>query len=88
MGGNLSSTFVPDTSKVVLSPTDRTADFILVALWGGAIYAMAMIFSTCALVDRWRGPLDKHRTGPGSIMAALVMSTAWPVVLTYLMVSG
>ncbi|KAL7903074.1 hypothetical protein HDV63DRAFT_399955 [Trichoderma sp. SZMC 28014] len=29
MGNNLSSTFEPDLSKVVLSPTDRRADIIL-----------------------------------------------------------
>ncbi|GJN77082.1 hypothetical protein PLIIFM63780_000570 [Purpureocillium lilacinum] len=65
MGNNLSSTFVPDTSKVVLSVPDRNADIILGIVWLLALYACAIIFSTCALVDRWKGPADKIRVGAG-----------------------
>lgn len=88
MGANLSSTFVPDTSKVVLSPTDRFGDLLVVIIWGLVIYAIAMIFTTCALVDRWKGPADKIRVGGGSVLVALMLSTAWPVVMAYLVFSG
>ncbi|KND86988.1 hypothetical protein TOPH_08350 [Tolypocladium ophioglossoides CBS 100239] len=63
MGANLSSTLVPDTSKVVLSPTDRNADITLAVIWVLVLYGFAIIFSTCALVDRWKGPTDKIRVG-------------------------
>lgn len=87
MGNNLSSTFVPDTSKVVLSVPDRTADIVLLPLWGGAIYVMAMIWSTCALVDRWKGPRDAVRVGGPSVLGAMLLSVAWPVVMLYLLMS-
>ncbi|KAH7162247.1 hypothetical protein B0J13DRAFT_535475 [Dactylonectria estremocensis] len=88
MGGNLSSTFVPDTSGVVFSPEDRASALKLIVFWVSSLYACAMIFSTCALVDRWKGPYDKIHTGAGSVMAALLLSTAWPVVMAYLLMSG
>ncbi|PON29898.1 hypothetical protein TGAM01_v201264 [Trichoderma gamsii] len=51
MGNNLSSTFEPDLSKVVLSPTDRRADIILGVTWLVVIYMMVMIWTTRARVD-------------------------------------
>jgi hypothetical protein len=67
-----------------LSEIDRAGDILVLGLWGGVIYAIAMVWTTCALIDRWRGPYDKIRTGKGSVMAALVLSALWPVVLVYL----
>ncbi|PHH64737.1 hypothetical protein CDD81_3999 [Ophiocordyceps australis] len=84
MGNNLSSTFVPDTSKVVLSPQDATADIILAIIWVITLYICAMIFSTCTLIDRWKGPSDKIRVGGGGVFGALLLSTVWPVVMLYL----
>ncbi|KAH8126431.1 hypothetical protein LI328DRAFT_146027 [Trichoderma asperelloides] len=81
MGNNLSSTFEPDLSKVVLSPTDRRADMILGITWLIVIYLMVMIWTTCALVDRWKGPQDRIRVGGGRVFMALVMSAAWPAVV-------
>ncbi|KAG5661480.1 hypothetical protein HG530_003715 [Fusarium avenaceum] len=87
MGANLSSTFVPDLSGVVLSPEDRNADIHLAVFWAGSLYAIAMVFSTCALIDRWKGPYDRVRTTGGSVLGALLLSTAWPVVMAYLLFS-
>ncbi|POR37007.1 Uncharacterized protein TPAR_02797 [Tolypocladium paradoxum] len=70
MGGNLSSTFVPDTSGVVLSEADRDANITMVIIWLLVLYALAMIFSTCALIDRWKGPTDKIRVG-GTLRAEM-----------------
>lgn len=84
MGGNLSSTFKPDTSKDVLSPTDRHADIILGVTWLLVIYAIIMIWTTLALVDRWKGPQDRIRVGAGRVLMALVISAAWPAVVVYL----
>lgn len=89
MGNNLSSTFEPDLSKVVLSATDRRADIILGVTWLIVIYMMVMIWTTCALVDRWKGPQDRIHVGGGRVFMALVMSAAWPAVVVYLaMASG
>ncbi|KAF5718627.1 hypothetical protein FMUND_5208 [Fusarium mundagurra] len=87
MGNNLSSTFVPDTSKDILSPQDRHSDMFLGIFWASSLYGCAMIFSTCALIDRWKGPYDRVRMSLGSVMGALLLSTAWPVVMAYLMFS-
>lgn len=88
MGNNLSTFKVPDMSKVALSVPDRNADFILAGFWAGVLYVCAMIFSTCALIDRWRGPHDKIRTGPSAVLAAFILSVAWPVVMGYMLVSS
>ncbi|CAM1505182.1 Fc.00g108190.m01.CDS01 [Cosmosporella sp. VM-42] len=88
MGNNLSTFVVPDTSADVISPPDRANAIRLAVFWAGALYGCAMIFSTCALIDRWKGPYDRNRTGFGSVLAALLLSTAWPVVLAYLLVSA
>ena len=88
MGNNLSSTFVPDTSKDVLSVTDAAADITLIIIWGLVAYACAMIWTSCALIDRWKGPADKIRVGGPSVLAAVLLSAVWPVVLMYLLLSG
>lgn len=88
MGNNLSSTFVPDTSKVVLSAPDAFADILLVVIWGLVLYACAMIFTTCTLIDRWKGPTDKIRVGGGSVLVAIILSSMWPVVMAYLVFTG
>lgn len=87
MGNNLSSGFVFDTSKSVFSPEDRASGLRLIVFWVCSLYACAMIFSTCALVDRWKGPYDRIRMGVGSVLAAMLISTVWPVVMVYLMMS-
>lgn len=84
---NLYSTTVVDTSVDVIIPGDAHAELVLLILWLSSIYAMAMIWSTCALADRWRGPRGKNSVGLGGTLSAVLLSTAWPVVLVYLMVS-
>ena len=87
MGNNLSSTVRPDTSGVVLAPVDRDADIIVGAIWGASAYTVMVLWSTCTLIDRWRGPFDKYRTGLSNVFAALLLSLAWPAVLVYLNVN-
>lgn len=88
MGANLSSTFLPDTSKDVLSPQDAFADMLLMGFWLGSIYGIGWIFTTCALVDRWKGPMDRIRVGGGSVLGAVMISAVWPVVMLYLLMSA
>ncbi|KAF4511506.1 hypothetical protein G6O67_003294 [Ophiocordyceps sinensis] len=87
MGANLSSTFVPDTSKVVLSPSDQFSDILVGIIWALVLYTCAMIWSTCFLVDRWKGPTDKNHVGTASVVGAVLLSTAWPVVMLYFMMA-
>jgi hypothetical protein len=88
MGQNLSSKIVPDTSQDVISPGDAFNTRNMALLWLLAAYAIAMIWSTTLLVDRWRGPTGNRKLGFSSAVAAVVMSTAWPVVFVYLMFSS
>ncbi len=88
MGQNLSSTKVVDTSLDVISAGDARGELILLILWLSAAYGIAMIWSTILLVDRWRGPHGKSDTGLGSVLAAILLSTAWPLVFVYLLVSS
>ncbi|KAK0389035.1 hypothetical protein NLU13_2611 [Sarocladium strictum] len=83
MGVNLSTPFEPDLSGVTWSPEDRHACAVLAVIWSIVLYMCAMIFSTCTLIDRWRGPLDKNDTTLGNVLAALLCSAAWPAVLAY-----
>ncbi len=85
MGANLSSTKVVDTSKDIVGVGDAQNDMRLALLWLGAFYAMGMIGATLGLVDRWKGPRSERRVGFASVLAAMLLSTAWPLVMVYLL---
>jgi hypothetical protein len=88
MGQNLSSKIVVDTSPDVISPQDGFNTKQMFLLWAASFYAVAMIWSTTALVDRWRGPQGNRGVSFASVIAAIILSTAWPVVFLYLIMSG
>lgn len=88
MGGNLSKDYTPpDLSGVVFAPQDRDATIMLGITWAIVIYVLGMIFTTFTLIDRWRGPYDKYRTGGSSVLAAFAMSALWPMVMAYIIMS-
>ncbi|CAK7230678.1 hypothetical protein SBRCBS47491_007667 [Sporothrix bragantina] len=87
MGQHFSVIF-PDESKDVISPTDAHAELILAIAWGGTFYAIGMIFTTAQIIDRWRGPRDDNPTGFFALLAALLLSAAWPAVLVILAISS
>ncbi|CAK7244449.1 MAG: hypothetical protein STHCBS139747_005989 [Sporothrix thermara] len=87
MGQHFSVIF-PDTSKDVISPSDATAELFLALAWLCTFYGIGMIFTTTQIIDRWRGPRDDIPTGLASVLAALLLSAAWPVVLTILFFSS
>lgn len=64
-----------------VSPSDALADTILGVAWGGAFYLIGMIWTTLALIDRWRGPHGDGEIGLFSVVAALLLSVPWPVVI-------
>jgi len=91
MGANLSSLEWKNRDPVgngippdVVDKFDRYNDFVLLALWGGSLYIIAMIFTTCQLIDRWRGPRDEGSVNFFSVLGAFIMATLWPAVLVIL----
>ena len=87
MGQNLSSKVSVDTSPDVIGAGDAKNELILLIMWAGAIYGIAMIWSTVELCDRWRGPQGNRQLGFVSVLAALLLSAAWPVVFLYLLLT-
>lgn len=77
-----------NTLKDVIGAPDALNEKILLLLVIGAVWGMALIGSTCMLVDRWRGPRGVRKVGTSSVLAAIIMSTAWPLVFAYLIVAG
>ncbi|KAJ9144048.1 hypothetical protein NKR23_g6189 [Pleurostoma richardsiae] len=87
MGANLSSTQVVDTSKDVLHPSDVTAITILGIAWLCSAYGIGMIWTVMALIDRWRGPHGDRPISFATVVAALLLSAAWPLVLIALLMN-
>lgn len=71
-----------------MHPSDVTALIILAIMWGGAFYAMGMIYTVMALTERWRGPKGETSVGFASVLAAILLSTAWPAVLIIMLMSS
>ncbi|POS87425.1 hypothetical protein EPUL_001524, partial [Erysiphe pulchra] len=78
MGANLSSTEVVDLSEARLSPADRLSILYLFFFTASSLYAMGMILGTTQLVDHWRGPYGDRPVSAMGVMAAIILSTAWP----------
>lgn len=87
MGQYFSRQF-PDESLDVISKPDAFAEFFLAICWAGTFYAIAMIFTTVKIIDRWRGPRDDKPTGFFSVLGAFILSIMWPAVLVVLAISS
>lgn len=66
---------------MAVSPQDRLADWILGLIWLCVFYVMGMIWTSLALIDRWRGPHGDGKINFVSVLSALGLASAWPVVL-------
>ncbi|KAK0714030.1 hypothetical protein B0T26DRAFT_650713 [Lasiosphaeria miniovina] len=88
MGANLAIVQPFDTSKAVLSPTDRYAQIILGALWAGSLYGIGMIFCSTRLMSRWAGSHGEKEVGFVGFIAAFILSVAWPAILVYFAVEN
>lgn len=90
MGAFLSKDIVThvDTSADILAIQEVWNEQRLLMFIGGSVYAMMMIWSTTLLVDRWRGPNGDRPVRFASVLAGIIMSTAWPVVMIYLLLSN
>lgn len=64
-----------------VSPSDQTAEMILGIAWLGTFYVIGMIWTTLSLIDRWRGPHGDGNINFFSVVAALLLSAPWPVVI-------
>ncbi|CCC12768.1 hypothetical protein SMACR_07613 [Sordaria macrospora] len=85
MGQNLSlSEPFADTSGVVLSPADRTADIILGITWACSAYGIGVIFAAVKLLERWAGEHGERGANLVSVVGAFLCGSAWPLVLVYL----
>lgn len=76
-----------DTSVDRIVAGNRSAELVLLILWAGAFWVMAMIWFTAALADRWRGPHGTSKVGFAGVIGALLCSAAWPLVAVYLVTS-
>lgn len=88
MGNNLSTVNDIDKSGIVFSDFDRDATIIMGITWGIVTYVLGMIWTTFSLIDRWRGPYDKFRTGGSSVLAAFALSALWPMVVGYMIMTA
>jgi hypothetical protein len=90
MGANLSSAIVThvDTSLDVYQKEDAFNTRNMALLWLGTFQGVMMILATTLLVDRWRGPQGTSKVGFVSVVAALILSAAWPVIFLYMMMAG
>jgi hypothetical protein len=87
MVGWLNKNTTVDTSVDVIGAGDRAAETVLLIMWIGAFWVMAMIWYTAALADRWRGPHGTSNVGFAGVVGAFICSAAWPLVAVYLMTS-
>lgn len=86
MGANLSSQEVVDTSADVIILGDSRSELYLLFFTAGSVYAMGMILGTVQLVDHWRGPVGDRSVGLPGVLAAILLSVGWPLILFYLWV--
>lgn len=70
---------------MAVSPEDGLATGILGLIWLGVFYVIGIIWTSLALIDRWRGPHGDVKINFASVLSALGLAAAWPVVLLYRM---
>ncbi|KAL2270686.1 hypothetical protein VTJ83DRAFT_57 [Remersonia thermophila] len=86
MGNNLSlEEPFADTSGAELADFDKFNDMVMLVAWAGSLYAIGMIWCTVGLLRRWNSDRDLNLM---SVLAAILISTGWPVVLIYFAMSG
>ncbi|KAK4225857.1 hypothetical protein QBC38DRAFT_251222 [Podospora fimiseda] len=84
MGQNLSlQEPFADTSGAVLSPTDRVNIIIMACLWAGSTYGIGMIWCAVTLLQRWSGRNGEKGVNIFSVLAAFILSSGWPLIMTY-----
>ncbi|KAL1881268.1 hypothetical protein Daus18300_001120 [Diaporthe australafricana] len=66
---------------LAISPSDHLSIEIIGTAWAGTAYAIGMIWTTLALIDRWRGVHGDGNINFISVIAAIIMSALWPIVL-------
>lgn len=74
-------TSIPNPAAMAVGAGDALADSILGFLWLGVVYVFGMIWTTLALIDRWRGPHGDGEINFLAVVAAFLLALPWPVVL-------
>lgn len=89
MGQNLSlSEKFKDASNDTISEPDRLSELFLGIFWLGSAYGIGMIWCAVALLRRWAGRDGERGVSLLSVLAALLLSTGWPVILLYFAMSS
>lgn len=84
MGQNLSlEEEFADTSGVVWAPEDRANTVLLGVIWLCSAYGVGMVWCAVGLLRRWAGRDGEKGAGLASLLAALLLSSGWPVVVLY-----
>lgn len=71
-----------------VSPTDAFSALLVGIFWAGSLYAVGMIWTTLALIDRWRGPHGLNDINLVSVIGAFILSIPWPAVLILMGLTG
>lgn len=74
-------TSTQNAAALAVSAQDALADTILGLLWVGVVYIFGMIWTTLALIDRWRGPHGNGEINFLAVIAAVLLAVPWPAVL-------
>ncbi|CAN8097835.1 unnamed protein product [Discula destructiva] len=77
---------ISNPAGLAVGPEDALAAEILGLLWLGTLYVFGMIWTTLALIDRWRGPHGDGEINFLAVMAAILLAIPWPVVLAIMAV--
>lgn len=74
-------TTTPNPFGLAVGAEDALANTILGFLWLAVVYVFGMIWTTLALIDRWRGPHGDGEINFLAVVAAFVLAVPWPAVL-------
>lgn len=69
------------STVLAISPSDHLAITIVGVAWASTAYVLGMIWTSLALIDRWRGTHGEGNINFMSVIAALILAAAWPIVL-------
>lgn len=69
------------STVLAISPSDHLAITIVGIAWASTAYVLGMIWTSLALIDRWRGTHGEGNINFISVIAALILAAAWPIVL-------
>ncbi|KAI3394110.1 hypothetical protein diail_3234 [Diaporthe ilicicola] len=61
---------------LAISPSDHLSVEIIGIAWAGTAYAIGLLWTALALIDRWRGPHGEGNINFISVIAAIILEMA------------